>query len=263
MSIDVIDDPRGREPVWANVGTGSDMRALACLAWLCALVACESSDAALTDVDGGITDRVDAGAADHPDAEPGSAELPDCEVPGLAIVTDIDETLTTSDSEFVTQLLTGAHEPAERPGGAALISAYAERGYFVLYLTSRPEGAPVGLSGESTTEATLRWLTEHGYPVDPTRTRLTLAPGLVFGDSSAEYKGGALVEMQEGGFEFAYAYGNATSDIDAYEQAGISKDVTFIIGTEAGTDGTVAIPGEGWVDHLAAYVEALPAACQW
>lgn len=240
------------------------MRVGSVLVALAAVTACGSSESALSGPDAGLFgDAADAGPADRPDAEPASPEPPRCEVPGLAIVTDIDATLTTSDTEFVTQLLTGAHEPAERPGGADLISAYAERGYFVLYLTSRPDGAPVGLSGETTTEATLRWLTEHGYPVDPDRTRLTLAPGLVFGDSSAEYKGGALVAMQGEGYEFRYAYGNATSDIDAYAEAGIPKDVTFIIGPEAGVGDTVAIEGDGWLEHIGELVDELPTACRW
>jgi phosphatidate phosphatase PAH1 len=241
------------------------MRPHACLAGLLGLVACSSSpDGARGGADARIVDeRPDGGSADSPDGGTNPTDLPRCEEPGLAIVTDIDATLTTSDNEFLTQLLTGSHEPEERPGGADLINAYAERGYYVLYLTSRPDGAPVGLSGESTTDATLRWLTEHGYPVDPARTRLMLAPGLVFGASSADYKGGALLDMQAEGFEFAYAYGNATSDIDAYAAAQIPKDDTFIIGPEGGTSETIAVPGDGWLEHIADVVDPLPSVCRW
>jgi phosphatidate phosphatase PAH1 len=55
------------------------------------------------------------------------------------------------------------------------------------------------------------------------------------------------------------AYGNATTDITAYENAGIPKDVTFIIGEYAGTSGTVAIPNDDYTDHIATFVEAQPA----
>jgi len=197
------------------------------------------------------------------DSGPNGQNAPFCVEPGAAIVTDVDATLTTSDNEFLTQLIDATHDPAERAGGAAMINDYADRGYFILYLTARPEAAPVGLSGETAAAATLTWLTEHGYPVDPERTRIILAPGLVFGNSAADFKSGALSDMETEGFSFAFAYGNATSDIDAYEAAGIAKDATFIIGPEAGTNGTVAVAGEDWLAHTASVVDPLPPVCRW
>jgi phosphatidate phosphatase PAH1 len=114
-----------------------------------------------------------------------------------AIVTDIDATLTTSDNEFLTQMISpGGYDPAEREGAHQLITGYAERGYFILYLTSRPDGAPMA-SGGSTRDATAAWLTAHGFPMDPDRTRIELAQGLVYGDSAAGYKGDALVAMED------------------------------------------------------------------
>ncbi len=216
--------------------------------------------------DGDGADGVDAGeqlpsAPDAhlaPDAVP---ELAPCTIPGRAIVTDIDATLTTSDNEFLTQLLVPGTDPAERPGANELISAYADRGYFIVYLTSRPDGAPMA-TGTTTRVATLQWLTEHGFPVDPERTRLELAPGLVFGASSAAYKGDALIAMQDEGFVFDFAYGNATSDIDAYEAAGIPKTATFIIGPEAGVSNTMPIAGDGWIEHASAQLPGVSAVCQ-
>jgi len=186
-----------------------------------------------------------------------------CAVPGRAIVTDIDATLTTSDLEFLTEILDGRYDPAERPYASELISAYSERGYFVLYLTSRPESLVMGQTGETSEEATLHWLFLHGFPVAPDRTRLTLSPDLVFGDSSAAYKGDALVAMEAEGFVFEYAYGNATSDIDAYEAAGIAKDATFIIGPEAGVSGTTAVAGEDWVAHYNSQMPEVGSFCSF
>ena len=87
-----------------------------------------------------------------------------------------------------------------------------------------------------------------------------MADNFVFGDSAAEYKTERLMELQDMGLVFHYAYGNAESDITAYENAGIDKAATFIIGEEAGMAGTVAIEGEGWVDHTAAH---LPTVMDW
>ena len=58
------------------------------------------------------------------------------------------------------------------------------------------------------------------------------------------------------------AYGNAVSDIDGYEMANIPKDVTFIIGPEAGVDGTVAIEEEGWDVHRAAHIPTVADYCE-
>ena len=109
-------------------------------------------------------------------------------------------------------------------------------------------------------DLTLEWLTEHGFPVDE-NTQLVLAPNFVFGDEAAMFKGQALIDLQAEGFTFEYAYGNAVSDIDGYEMAGIPKDVTFIIGPEAGADGTVAIEGEGWADHRAEQIPMVADYC--
>ena len=68
--------------------------------------------------------------------------------------------------------------------------------------------------------------------------------------------------LQAEGWRFDYAYGNADSDIGAYEDAGIAKDATFIIGEEAGNEGTVAIEGEDWLAHTDAHLPTVPAVCQ-
>lgn len=184
-----------------------------------------------------------------------SAEFP-------AIVTDIDATLTTSDAEFLMQLGDGNYDPAEREGAAELINAYADLGYRVLYLTARTETLMAVNTGESARELTERWLLEHEFPVDPKSTMLVLSPNLVLGESARVFKAETLAEQQAAGWRFDYAYGNAGSDIDAYADAGIALDLTFIIGPEAGNGGTVAVEGEGWVEHATAHLPSVPAVCE-
>jgi len=164
--------------------------------------------------------------------------------PGPAVVSDIDATLTTDDLEFITQLATGAHDPLAREGGAELLTGYAERGYFIVYATGRSEEMVLANTGESARDATLRWLDEHGFPLE--RSRLYLAPtnADVAGEPARIYKAARLAEATEEGMDFRYAYGNAQADFDAYADVGIPKSGTFSIGPEAGSVGTVAVPGE-------------------
>jgi phosphatidate phosphatase PAH1 len=178
-----------------------------------------------------------------------------------AIVTDIDETLTTADSEFLMQLMDSTYDPLERAEGSEMINDYHARGYTIIYLTARAESQ---FSIDNMTPArdlTEAWLVDHGFPMDE-NTQLILAPGFVIGDETAMYKGQALIDLQAEGYTFDYAYGNAITDIDGYEMAGIPKEVTFIIGVEAGMDGTVPILEEDWVTHRAAQIPMVPNYCE-
>lgn len=185
-----------------------------------------------------------------------------CEDEQPAIVTDIDETLTTSDAEFFMQLSDPTYDPMEREGGAAMINAYADLGYRIMYLTARSEDLDVTDSDETSHEITVRWLEEHGYPLDPDTTLVVLSDTLVVGDATTAYKAAALMDQQAMGWRFDYAYGNATTDIDAYAEAGIDVAATFIIGEHAGEGGTVAIEGEDWLDHTAEHLPTVPAVCE-
>jgi hypothetical protein len=177
-----------------------------------------------------------------------------------AIVTDIDETLTTADNEFLMQLIDSTHDPAERAEASDLITDYHQRGYTIVYLTARSEGQ-ISSDNIPARVLTEEWLVAHEFPMDE-NTRVILASEFVAGDEAAAYKGQALLDMQAEGYTFEYAYGNAVSDIDGYEIANIPKDVTFIIGVEAGMDGTVAIPEEDWITHRASHMPTVPNYCE-
>jgi hypothetical protein len=199
--------------------------------------------------------RSDAAAGD------GASALPPCRPEGPAVVTDIDETLTVSDEEFVRQLTDGTYEPLARPGGPELFTAYAERGYVVVYVTARSEEMVLAGTGESARDATERWLETLGFPM--ARARVALAPtnAEVAGAPAQAYKTGVLRDLQAEGFAFTCAYGNALSDIQAYADAGIPKDSTFIIGPHAGTENTIGIEGDGFAQHAAERLLEVPAVC--
>ncbi len=179
-----------------------------------------------------------------------------------AVVTDIDETLTLSDAEFFMQIQDGTYDPVEREAASELINAYADLGYRIIYLTARAETVQIMVTDETAREATERWLLEHDFPLDPQTTQVHLSPTFVVGESARAFKAGVLMDLQAQGYVFEYAYGNADSDIAAYDDAMIPKDVTFIIGELAGAEGTVAIEGEGWADHLDTHLPSVPAVCE-
>ncbi|MBT3224328.1 MAG: haloacid dehalogenase, partial [Proteobacteria bacterium] len=162
------------------------------------------------------------------------------------VMADIDGTLTISDAELMTQISDGTYDPVAYAGSTELLNTWADKGYRVFYLTARPHL----LRSE-----TRLWLTSHGYPDGVVIT----APTLVFSDSAVVYKR-TWVEriINDFGWDIAAVYGNANSDIDAYEEAGVSKDITFVIGEYAGTSNTQAIVGDDYTSHIANYVEAQP-----
>jgi hypothetical protein len=202
------------------------------------------------------------GTTEVVDTSEGGTTAGVCELELPAIVTDIDETLTISDAEFFMQIADGNYDPVEREGASELITAYADLGYRIMYLTARSDDIVLAGTGETARDATERWILEHGFPNDPETTIVVLAPMFVVDATAAEFKTGALMDQQAAGWRFDYAYGNATSDIEAYANAGIDLAATFIIGEHAGEGGTVAVEGEDWVEHTAAHIPTVPAVCE-
>ncbi len=162
------------------------------------------------------------------------------------VVADIDGTLTMSDDELYAEISDGSYDQVEKPGSVLLAQTWASKGYQMVYLTARPH------IFRSETRA---WLRAHDYPEGPVIT----ANDLVSGDAARDYKQ-AWLERIIGDLEWRITavYGNATSDIDAYAAAGISTEVTFIVGENAGIGDTVAIEGDDFTSHVTSYVESQP-----
>jgi phosphatidate phosphatase PAH1 len=182
-------------------------------------------------------------------------------MPGThVVVMDIDGTLTTSDTELFQDIFadlfgplgTGDYVPVARAGALDLtLRRGPSQGYLLVYMTGRPYYL---------TDISRGWLADLGMA--PAHLHLT--------DSNAEampteggvgtYKADYLAHLQGMGLLLDIAYGNATTDIYAYAQAGIDLAATFIVGDNGGTDGTVAV-GDDYVAHLAA-VAGEPAVVQ-
>ena len=162
-------------------------------------------------------------------------------------ISDIDETLTLSDEELFSQIADVSYDPVENSSASTMMAKWAEKGYSVVYLTARPHVFRA---------ETRSWLTAHGFPPGP----VISANSLVTGDSARMYKGAWVNRLTDDfGWEIIAAYGNATSDIDAYEDGGIPKDITFIIGENAGVAETQAIDNNDFSTHITEFVDPYPA----
>lgn len=163
------------------------------------------------------------------------------------VLTDIDGTMTLSDDELFKQIGDGSYVPQQNASADQLMNTWKDKGYQVVYLSARPHL----FRAESRV-----WLDDLGFPTGPMIT----ANSLVFGDSAREYKGAWVKRLTTDlGWEVVAAYGNAESDIQAYEDAGIPKDITFIVGEFAGASGTVAIENNDFSQHIADFVSQQPA----
>ena len=162
------------------------------------------------------------------------------------VLADIDETMTIADEEIFLQISDESYDQVEKPFSVELTQAWAAKGYQMIYLTARPHIFRA---------ETRAWLALHGYAEGPMIT----APELVLGDAARQYKREWVNRItNELGWDIVAAYGNSDSDIDAYEEAGLEKSITFIIGERAGANGTVAIQGDSYAVHIESYVQQQP-----
>ena len=168
-----------------------------------------------------------------------------------AIVSDIDATLTTNDSEVFRQILDGTYVPETYPNAVELTKAHEARGYLVFYMTGRP----YWLSNQ-----TRGYLAGRGFSVGPLRVADSNTDILPTEGSVGTYKLANLQALMTAGLEIEFAYGNATTDIYAYLGAGIPADRVWIIGSHAGEQGTHPVMGD-WAGRVAE-VNALPAVTQ-
>jgi len=178
------------------------------------------------------------------------------------VVTDIDETLTTSDLEWLFELMDEDHDPAMRPDANTLMTWYADNGYRVFYVTARGQDLqlPDLTPARDATEA---WLVEHGFPYE--EGSLYLAEGTyVTGDDAVEYKAGVINDLVAEGWTMAYAYGNADTDIEAFLEAGIPNDRIYLVGELAGTMDVEPLPDdEAYTQHMADHLpDVSPAQCE-
>jgi len=136
------------------------------------------------------------------------------------IISDVDGTLTSSENAFLATVVTGG-DPDARADAADAFAAAKARGYQVVYVTAR---------GQQYTEVSRGWFERKGFPRGPLR----LSPSFLTlpGGDTVDYKTETLRAITDAGLDLAAGIGNRATDIQAYANAGIAADRTFIEATE-------------------------------
>lgn len=123
------------------------------------------------------------------------------------IVSDIDGTLTTYETEEFVALAAGSL-PAMQKDAANLFNIYASKGYNIFYMTARPEWLGA---------RTRAFFQQYGFPRGIVHTTLTKSGAL--GSEAATYKTNELAMIAKKGLVPSYAFGNTESDAEAYFNA--------------------------------------------
>lgn len=148
------------------------------------------------------------------------------------VLFDIDGTLTLNDFEAVGEYL-GVDIADNYAYAEAVVQAYVDKGYQVVFLSARPYWVM---------KNTRQWFANYG--IVPWHTRLNPNSDNLLNLQTEQYKTDYIRYLKNTlGLNIVRAYGNATTDINAYNAAGIPKANTYIIGSNAGKSGTQPITG--------------------
>lgn len=147
-----------------------------------------------------------------------------------AVVFDIDGTLTP-----------GVYALNEaRPDAAAAVRAYFDRGYEIIYLSTRVSFLQKGIPA---------WLKGNGFPEGSIHVALTDAEH----NSPAAFKGSVLKEFVARGWRLTGGYGDSSTDFAAYAEAGIPRSQVFAMlrrGRSNCETGQWRACLRSWTEHL-------------
>ncbi|WKE64053.1 HAD family acid phosphatase [Gallaecimonas kandeliae] len=149
----------------------------------------------------------------------GCSQLPAAEVPlpspGQAslVVSDIDGTLTPE--------ILAVNQA--RPDAAKALRAFAEKGYRIVYVSTR---IPLFQSGLPA------WLRKNGFP----EGSLHVAQSSEDRGNPARFKAQILNAYVKQGWRLAYGFGDSSTDFAAYAAAGIPKERVFALKRKGAKD---------------------------
>lgn len=155
-----------------------------------------------------------------------------------AVVFDIDGTLTPDVLSVY----------SVRPKAAQAAHLYAEKGYAIIYLTARVSFLQSGIPS---------WLEKHEFP----EGSLHVTESKADKKDHAGFKARVLKHYVESGWQVVYAYGDSSSDFDAYLDAGIPQEHIFALlrsGDEQCQPGSWNSCLETWENHLDYISQRIP-----
>ncbi len=166
----------------------------------------------------------------------GCARLTDSQVPeppwpqALAVVFDIDGTLTPDVQSIATV----------RPDASQAVRRYFDKGYRVVYLSTRSSLLQNGIPG---------WLKAKAFPEGSIHVGQTSKDD----KDPALFKLRILKEYQARGWRLIGGYGDSSTDFEAYAGAGIPKNLVFALrrkGASRCQPGAWQSCLQGWTEHL-------------
>jgi phosphatidate phosphatase PAH1 len=131
--------------------------------------------------------------------------------------------------------------PKSRVAAEDVVVARKSQGYPIVYVSGRPHNL---------IEFGRQWLEEKNFPKGPIFHAARIEEILPNNNGVGNWKNSVLGWFNSVlGLKIAGAYGNAQTDIFAYNQTGIPKNKTWILGKHGGEQNTVAL-GETFEEHL-------------
>jgi phosphatidate phosphatase PAH1 len=130
------------------------------------------------------------------------------------VVSDVDGTLTASENAYPEALALGG-DVAVQPGAPSALQMLKARGYSVVYITAR---------GDRFTQDTRDWFASKAFPRGP--MRLPSAIVTLPGADTIDFKRSAIQSLAA--FDVAAGFGNRSTDVTAYMEAGLPADRIFI-----------------------------------
>lgn len=160
-----------------------------------------------------------------------SADIPNAtQKQAQVVVFDIDGTLTPRPLEFW----------EARRDAAKVVHFYADKGYKIIYLSARITILQANIPN---------WLKENGFPEGSVHITETTEDK----KDHARFKTRILQDYLAHGWKVRFAYGDSTTDFDAYAAVGIPKEHVFAL-RRAGE--SFCQPGawktclNGWTEHF-------------
>jgi hypothetical protein len=220
------------------------------LALLLAVVVCAPSACASGDDDSEVgTPPLDTATT----APLGSTTAPPCAQARHIVAFDFLGTLTP-ENDLAAAAAADLEVPV-RSGAADVATAYRDRGYEILYVSTAPANFPVG--DQPLLDVLTMWLGRNGFPTGDGTRVWTWDSG---GDAVV-----ALVEellrLGQAGVTVDAAYTDDADKAHAMASGGVPADGLWTLGAAAGTPGTTAVPDDDLVAHVAT-VERLGMICQ-
>lgn len=153
------------------------------------------------------------------------------------VVFDIDGTLAEEAQDaagMMATVIAGVESLRRFEGTVETVQQWAQAGVIPVFLTGRHG---------SMKAATVRWLERMGFPKGPVVVARTGGDVMPSASGVQRYKAEQIKGWLKQGLVVAAAYGNATTDIGAYADAGLPKARTFIVGPHRGSQATAKWPG--------------------